>query len=301
MNQQNKKAIAIDGNCLMYRFFYATQSLVSKYKKNSVVATNALDLFIRSILKLRQKENYTYGLIAFDSPGGSFRNQQFIEYKTNRKGMPDDLFDQVPLIHKAAELMGFYIGKKAGYEADDLIGSFSHLLNTNMINVDIYSTDQDMLQLINEYTSLNVLKKGVSEILKIDFDNFKINNLSVIDPSFVTTYKALAGDSSDNIPGVNGIGQKLANEIINKYGSIENLYSKVNEWTFSDRIKNALINYKNKAFVYRTIATITVNCYDNVSAEAFVLKPVDIVGLKQMCEKFNLYKLLEFINKWEEI
>lgn len=301
MNQQNKKAIAIDGNCLMYRFFYATQPLVSKYKKNSVVATNALDLFIRSILKLRQKENYTYGLIAFDSPGGSFRNQQFIEYKTNRKGMPDDLFDQVPLIHKAAELMGFYIGKKAGYEADDLIGSFSHLLNTNMINVDIYSTDQDMLQLINEYTSLNVLKKGVSEILKIDFDNFKINNLSVIDPSFVTTYKALAGDSSDNIPGVNGIGQKLANEIINKYGSIENLYSKVNEWTFSDRIKNALINYKDKAFVYRTIATITVNCYDNVSAEAFVLKPVDIVGLKQMCEKFNLYKLLEFINKWEEI
>ena len=142
----SKKAIAIDGNCLMYRCFYATFKQLEYYQKHNLKPLNVFNLFVYSILKLINTKNYDYGIIAFDHSKHTFRSEKYDKYKEGRKPMPEALASQLSLVKDSPKLMGILGMEIPNYEADDIIGSFTKLMNKNNVEVEIYSSDRDMLQ-----------------------------------------------------------------------------------------------------------------------------------------------------------
>ena len=169
----NKKAIAIDGNSLMYRCFYATYNQLEYYQKHNLKPMNAFNLFVYSILKLINANHYDYAVIAFDHGKTTFRTEKYEKYKEGRKPMPDGLVSQLEDIKNSAKLMGIIGMELPRYEADDIIGSFANLMNKNNVEVEIYSSDRDMLQLVNNLTKVMMFKYGVSVTDEYNTTNFK--------------------------------------------------------------------------------------------------------------------------------
>ena len=226
MSNNNRKAIAIDGNSLLYRCFYATFKQLPYYAQHNIQPTNALNLFVYSILKLLTSNKYDL-------------------YKDGRKPMPKELVVQLPEIKMSPELMGVLGMSLENYEADDLIGSFAKLMNKNNVSVEIYSSDRDMLQLVNELNEIKLIKTGVSVFDNINIDNFKTKFFELT-PNQVVDYKGIAGDSSDHLKGIAGIGPKTAASLLKQYGSLEGIYDHINE--LPAKIQTKMNDYKQQAF-----------------------------------------------------
>lgn len=289
-----KSAIAIDGNCLMYRCFYATIKQLDYYHKNNLTPTNALNLFIYSIFKLLDQKKYDYALIAFDHSKHTFRSEQYNEYKAGRKPMPDDLVIQVPLIKEAVKHLGFYAAELNNYEADDLIGSYTKLMNNHDINVDIYSTDHDMFQLVNPLTKIIVFKSGISVTDEINIDNFKEKFLN-LNPSQVADFKGIAGDNSDHLKGVSGIGPKTASNLLQQFEHLENIYDNIDSIN-NQKVKQKLLDNKIDALKCKKLSTIFTDLFIKTEIDDFIQKPIDMKYFLDLTKKYKLYKLYNLIN-----
>jgi len=289
-----KKAMVIDGNSLVYRVYWATFSMLDYYHKNNLTPTNAVNLFIKAVLKLNQTNNYDYVFIAFDHAKHTFRSEMLDQYKANRKPMPEDLFVQLPLINNMLDALGLKHLSKEGFEADDLIGSYCKLMNDNGIQVDVYSSDRDMLQLVNELTSVNLFKTGISELIRYEPSNFG-NLFYGLTPKQVVDYKAIVGDGSDNFPGIKGIGPKTACNLLIKFGTFEAIYqnldniSKVQAQKFIDNRQSGELCYQ--------IATIKKDLFIDDHIEDFVKQQFKFDEFKKLCEEYKLFSLLNSVNK----
>lgn len=290
---KNIKAIAIDGNCLMYRCFYATFKQLEYYHSNNLMPTNALNLFIYSIFKLLDTNKYEYALIAFDHSKHTFRSEEYTDYKAGRKPMPDDLAIQVPLIKDAVKHLGFYTAELQNYEADDLIGSFAKLMNDNGILVDIYSTDRDMFQLVNELTRIIVFKSGVSVTDEVNFINFKEKFLNLM-PDQVSDFKGIAGDSSDHLKGIAGIGPKTAASLLQQYSHLENIYENIESIT-NLKLKDKLLSNKEAALKCKKLSTIFTELFKNNSINDFIQKDIDLDYFENLTKEHKLYKLYNLV------
>ncbi|WEK82813.1 MAG: 5'-3' exonuclease [Mycoplasma sp.] len=301
MENKKPKAVAIDGNCLMYRCFFATLNQLEYYKKNNLKPVNALNLFIMSVLKILKRNDYQYGIIAFDAGKTTFRTEQYSDYKKNRKPMPDALYDQLSDIQDVVEPLGFFKLIKVNYEADDLIGSFNKLMNQNNIEVDIYTSDRDMLQLVDEDTTVQMLKSGTSVIQEYNINNFS----SLFDglwPYQIPEYKGLAGDSSDHIKGIPGVGHQTAVKLLTYYKTIDNLFAKINETDLiSVKLKEKIIDHKDQAFKCKALATIYQDLLTNKSIANFKLNSLNNSYLEELTNKYHLHSLKRFIANWKEM
>ena len=295
---QNKKAIAIDGNSLMYRCFYATYNQLEYYQKNNLKPLNAFNLFVYSILKLISSNHYDYAIIAFDHGKTTFRTKKYEKYKEGRKPMPIDLVSQLEDIKNSPRLMGIVGMDLLDYEADDIIGSFVKLMNKNNIEVEIYSSDKDMLQLVNNLTKVMLFKSGVSVINEYNISNFKEKFMGLT-PEQITDYKGIAGDSSDHIKGIYGIGPKTAVDILLKYHDIENLYEHVNE--LPEKTKNSLLNNKQQAIECKELATILTNLFDDKNINEFEHTQILYDELYKIADHNNLNHLKKYIQKIEKL
>jgi DNA polymerase-1 len=268
----DKKAIVIDGNSLIYRSYYATLNQLAYYEKHNLPPHNALKLTMLIILKLLTQEQYDYALVAFDHGKKTLRHDTYAEYKAGRKPMPEHLVYQLPLIKQAIEIIGIKQISLEGIEADDIIGWFSGVMNKNNIQVEIFSSDKDLLQLVNERTNVNLFKTGISDIHKVTITNFgeMFHGLS---PNQVTDFKGISGDSSDNLSGVSGIGPKTASELIKKFGSLENIYNNLDQLSESQKIK--FINNKDNAIMCKQLSTIQSDININLTIDNFIKKPID--------------------------
>ncbi|MGL5640464.1 MAG: 5'-3' exonuclease [Mycoplasmoidaceae bacterium] len=282
----NKKAIIIDGNSLLYRAYYATYKQLEFYKAHDLKPLNALKLMLQIFFKLLYLDKYDYAVIAYDHKDKTFRDDIFDDYKKNRKRTPQELIDQIPLIHEISKLFGFQFECISGIEADDVVGSAAKLLSKNNIKVDVYTSDKDILQLVDENINVILFKKGISETLINTLDNFKNLNEGLL-PNQIPDFKGIAGDASDNFIGVKGIGKKTAVNLLLEFENIDGIYNNL------DKIKSKvtqekLIQNKDNAFMFRDLATIKTNYFNDKNIEYFKIKNINFDELKKIIIKYNL-------------
>lgn len=287
-----KKALIIDGNSLIYRFFYASLSQLEYYKANNFEPANALRLMIDACFKLKNNTQYDYGIIAFDSSKKTFRNEAFENYKAGRQKMPDDLVSQLKPTQEILALMGFNVIKMEGVEADDIIGSAAKTLSNNNVECDLYSSDKDLLQLVDQNISVHLLKQGLKVIEDYNINNFQEKFFN-LEPKQVIDYKAIVGDSSDNLPGVKGIGAKTGIELIKKYYDLETLYDHLCELTKSQQEK--FINSKELAFTCKNLATIKTDIYTNEDIESLMFKNEAKKEIEDFLKKYNFKSLYKYL------
>lgn len=246
------KILLIDGNSLANRAFYALPFLVDPKGRPS----GAVFGFTNILVKMITEEKPDGIIVAFDHARKTFRNNLYADYKATRKGTPHELIQQFPLIKQLLNQMGIKVVEQEGIEADDIIGTCATKLSGKKI---ILSGDRDLLQLINDDTEVWLTMKGVSIVNKIGKKELKTSfHLS---PEQVVDLKALMGDASDNIPGVSGVGEKTALKLIEEYGSLDNIYNKID--IISGKLKEKLIADKDNANLSRTLATIKTDCVLN--------------------------------------
>lgn len=240
-----EKLILIDGNSLLNRAFYAMSSFSSKG-----MPTNGIFGFMRLMFKLIEQEKPRYFVVTFDVHAPTFRHKMYENYKGTRKSMPEELVVQVPVLKDLLHTMQICTVEKAGYEADDLIGTIANKFSD--VETLIYTGDRDSYQLIADRISVCMTKRGVTDIELMTKDNFYVKE--GITPAQVVELKALMGDSSDNIPGVRGIGPKGALDLLTRYHDLDGVYAHLDEIPASTRKK--LVDCREEAYLSRTLATI---------------------------------------------
>lgn len=242
--------IIIDGNSLINRAFYALPPLTGKNGK----PTQAIYGFVKMLLKLREY-NPTHMAVAFDLRAPTFRHKEFDYYKATRKSMPEDLAVQVPVLKDLLRAMKIAVIEKEGYEADDIIGTMAKAAEMPTY---VVTGDRDSFQLIDDDTTVLFTKKGISELDEMTEETLK--SAMGLTPSGVIEYKALAGDTSDNIRGVPGVGDKSAGMLIEKYGNVDEIYAHIDE--ISGSLKRKLIDGKQSCYDSRRLATICTHVPD---------------------------------------
>lgn len=245
-----KKIILVDGNNLMFRSYYATAYSGSIMRNSKDFPTNALYGFVSMINKIIDEENPEYMAVAFDI-GKNFRKDKYQDYKAGRHETPQDLKLQMPVAREILDKMGIKHFELEPYEADDIIGTLAKMADNDPdFDATIVSSDRDLLQLISDVVDVKLLKqKGhIRYNPQTFYEDYKIAPINIID------LKALAGDSSDNIPGVKGVGEKTALTLLQKYTTLENIYDHIDE--IKGKLQEKLINDKDNAFFSKEIATI---------------------------------------------
>lgn len=251
------KLILIDGNSLLNRAYYA----MAVFSTKDGLPTNGIFGFVKLLFKILEDEKPRYLVVTFDVHEPTFRHKMYADYKATRKPMPEDLVVQVPVLKELLTAMGIRILEKAGYEADDLIGTLSRAFpETETL---IYTGDRDSYQLIDEHTSVCMTRRGVSDVDRLTQDNFYIKE--GITPAQVIDLKALMGDSSDNIPGVKGIGPKGALSLLQQYRTLDGVYAHLED--ISASVQRKLCENRENAYLSRTLATIDTHVPIELSLE----------------------------------
>jgi len=249
-NTNNKKIIIIDGNALIHRSFHA---LPPTMMTKEGILTNAVYGFTLVLLKTIREFKPDYVVLTLDKKGPTFRHQEYKEYKAKRIKAPNELYEQIPLVKEIAKAFNIPIFEKDGFEADDLIGCIAKKVDKN-INKIIVTGDQDTLQLINENTKVYTMSHGLSDSVIYDIKAVK-NRFSLL-PIQMVDYKALRGDPSDNIPGVKGIGEKTAIELLKNFKTLDNIYKNIESKKIKERTKALLKEFKDDAYLSKKLATI---------------------------------------------
>ncbi len=239
------KLVLIDGNSLINRAFYAINPLTDKTGQPTNAVFGFTNMLLRVITDIKPK----YMLVAFDVHAKTFRHNMYDGYKATRKPMPEDLRPQIPLLKKVLQTMGIATFELAGFEADDIIGTLAKRYKGETI---ILTGDKDSFQLVDETTSVYFTKRGITDTDVLNVQNFK--EKTGITPNQVIELKALMGDSSDNIPGVPGVGEKTALSLVQTYGSIDKVYENLGD--FKGKQLEKLTLGKDSAYLSRTLATI---------------------------------------------
>ncbi|MGL4951370.1 MAG: 5'-3' exonuclease [Mycoplasma sp.] len=292
-----KKAIAIDGNSMFYRMYYATMKQVEYAIQNNWTPNNAIRLMINQILKFINNGEYDYYFVAFDAGSKTFRHKNLESYKQNRQKTPDELISQMQDCKIALEALGINVLAREGIEADDLVGSFAKIMNDKGVFVDIFTSDKDLLQIVNPLCNVNLMKTGLSVLDIYSEENFR-EKFFDLTPNQVIDYKSIIGDSSDCLPGVSGVGPKTGVELIKKYGTLSNIYDNLHELSDSQKLK--FETSKEIAFQCLELAEILKDQFDDVNIDEFILKEENESILISVIKKYKLKDLNNYIQSKKE-
>lgn len=245
----SNKLVLIDGNSIIYRAFFALPLL----NNDKGVYTNAVYGFTTMLLRILEEEKPTHMLVAFDAGKTTFRHKTYKEYKGGRQKTPPELSEQFPLMKELLDAFQIAHYELELYEADDIIGTLSTIGEKDDWEVTVISGDKDLLQLVSDHVTVHVTRKGISEIDKYTPES--LEEKMGIRPEQVIDMKALMGDSSDNIPGVPGVGEKTALKLLKQYPTLEEVYEHIDE-IGGKKLKENLINHKEEAFMSKELVTI---------------------------------------------
>ncbi|MEI8061469.1 MAG: 5'-3' exonuclease H3TH domain-containing protein [Candidatus Berkelbacteria bacterium] len=329
-----EKLVLIDGNAIIHRAYHALPKTMSNRRGEQ---TNAVYGFTTTIIKVLEDLKPKYLACSFDLAGPTFRHEAFTDYKATRVKADQDLYDQIPRVKEIVQTMNIPIYEKDGFEADDCLGTIvdeitnskkqisnkSQITNSN-IQIYIVSGDKDIYQLINENVFVYSLRKGLSQMQVVDHET--IQREYNLDPLDFIDLKALAGDSSDNIPGVPGIGAKTATKLLQDFDTLEKLYQKIESFPviaseakqsqkqiatagslamtnqIKPRILDLLIKYKDQAFLSQHLATIHRDVPINFDLEKCRWGEYDKDKLKSLFEELGFQSLLRrFDNQNNEV
>ncbi|MEQ6063032.1 DNA polymerase I [Staphylococcus saccharolyticus] len=277
------KLVLIDGNSLSFRAFYALPLLSNK----AGIHTNAVYGFAMLLEKIIKEEQPNHFLVAFDAGKTTFRHSRYSEYKGGRQKTPPELSEQLPYIRQLLDAYHIKRYELENYEADDIIGTLSKEADEAGFETIIITGDRDLTQLATKNITIYYTKKGVTDVAHYT-PEFIAEKYGGLVPKQITDMKGLMGDTSDNIPGVAGVGEKTAIKLLNQFGSVEGVYDNIEDVT-AKKLKERLINSKDDALISKELATINVNSPIQVSLEETQLTNQD-----DNDEKIELFKKLEF-------
>ena len=283
-----EKLVLIDGHSILNRAFFGIPDLTN----SEGLHTNAVYGFLNILFKILEEEKPNYLTVAFDVSQPTFRHEMFAEYKGTRKPMADELREQVPVMKEMLKAMGITVIEKGGYEADDLLGTIAKRSEALGKDVSIVSGDRDLLQLATDHIKIRIPKTKRTGTEIEDYNTKDVIEKYQVTPLEFIDVKALMGDTSDNIPGVPGIGEKTATALIVQYGSIENAYAHVDEIK-PPRAANNLKEHYDMAQMSKTLATIEINADIEYDLESARLNQISDLYTE---EAYVLCKKLEFKN-----
>ena len=285
-----EKVILIDGNNILFRSYYATAYTGNTMKNSKGFPTNALYGLVNIMNKILEEEKPNYIMCAFDK-GKTFRHEKYADYKGGRSETPDELKQQFPKARELVEAMGINYFEIDNYEADDIIGTFAKKCNNNKdYDAVIISSDKDLLQLITDEVEVKLLK----QVGHVRMTHQEFLNTYGIEPPRMVDLKALMGDSSDNIPGVKGIGEKTALSLLQEYKTLDNIYENID--SIKGKLKDKLIEGKDSAYQSYDLATIYTEVPIDTDFEHIRYKGYDSLKFIELLEEFEFYSFLKKLN-----
>ncbi len=279
------KLLILDGNSVINRAFYGVKPLTTR----EGLFTNAIYGFLNILEKNEKEEMPDAVCVAFDLHGPTFRHEKYDGYKATRHGMPDELAQQMPIMKQVLRAMNIPIYECQGWEADDVVGTVGRVCSANGWECVIVTGDRDSLQLIDENVHVKLVVSRPGQTTATLYDTILFREEYGFDPIHMVDLKALMGDSSDNIPGVAGVGPKTATELLLKYGTLDGVYENLDDPSIRPKLKEKLENGKDSAYLSYDLATIRKNA------------PIDFTPMDAVIQPYNrseLYKLfvqLEFV------
>lgn len=279
-----KKILLIDGSSLIFRAFYAIRNLTTK----DGVFVNGVYGFLNMYYKALELINPTHVFVAFDKGSKTFRHNEFADYKGTRDNAPNEITYQFGILKDLLSSMNVNYLELDEYEADDIIGTIAKLAQKEGFEVDIFTGDRDYLQLVDYNILVYLTKKGISEIKLMNTES--ILEEYDLSPKQLIDVKALQGDSSDNIPGVKGVGEKTALKLIQEYGNLENLYENIDN--LKGKLKENLVNEKDKAYLSRYLGEIFLRVPIERNIEDFEIKDVNYNEYLKKLEKLEFNSII---------
>jgi DNA polymerase-1 len=281
-NRDYPTLVLVDGTNYVYRAFYAIREL----SNSKGFPTNAIYGFTTMLMKLIREQEPDYMAVVFDAKGPTFRHEAYDQYKANRPVMPDDLVLQIPRVKDVVRGFAIPVIEREGVEADDIIGTLAKSADARGVRVKIASGDKDLLQLVTARVTIVDTMKDKS------YDMDGVVERFGVPPDRVVDVLGLAGDSSDNIPGVPGIGEKTAVKLVSNYGSLDDILSRLEELK-GGRLKSNLMEYADQARLSRELATIRTDLDLDVSLEDLVRQNLDADALRALFSEFEFSSLLQ--------
>ena len=291
-----KKIVLIDGHSILNRAFYGVPLLTNTDGQH----TNALYGFLNIMFKILEEEKPDGLAVAFDLKDPTFRHKTYPEYKGTRKPMPEELHEQVVYLKDMLKAMNIPILTMSGYEADDILGTVAKKYQDNGFDVTIVSGDRDLLQLSDKNIKICLPKTSKGQTTALNYYPDDVLREYNVTPSEIIELKALMGDTSDNIPGLPGVGEKTASAIISQYHSIENAHEHATEIK-PPRASKALIDNYDKAVLSKWLATIKTDVPIDVSEDEIKLNNIFTQEAYDLCIRFNLKSLLKKFSASENV
>ena len=289
----SERLLLIDGNSIMNRAFYGIMG--NKMLSNNGKYTNAVYGFLAILFKNLEDLNPEYIAVSFDLKAKTARHKLYEGYKANRHGMPEELAEQMPMIKEVLKAMNIDIVEMEGYEGDDILGTLSKYGEEQGLDVTILSGDRDTFQLATDKVTIRIPRTKQGKTETDEYDRKKVIEEYGLEPKALIEVKGLQGDSSDNIPGVPGIGPKTAISLIQKYGTIQNLYKSIEEGTddLKGKNKESIIENKDMAYLSRTLGEINVNVPLQDSLEDLKTEEWDRNKVLELFQEWNFKRYIE--------
>lgn len=287
-----KKLLIIDGNNVMFRAYYATASVGNLMRNQKGFPTNMIYGFINIYTKVIS-EGYTHVAVAFDAGKKTRRHKLYPEYKAGRQKTPSELLDQIPYLHKYLDAINVHYFLSDDYEADDIVGSISQRFYPDFDEIDVLSNDNDLFQLINnhEYQLYSRMKETIK------YDESTLLKEKGIKPNQIPDYKALIGDKSDNLKGIEGIGPVIAAKLLNSYHTIDGIYASIDSITGKNHER--LIEGKDTAYFTKMMATLDPSFKFSETEDDFLVKEPNIEQLTKLYTELDFNSLLKKMPKPE--
>ncbi|MDO4503800.1 MAG: DNA polymerase I [Clostridia bacterium] len=294
--------LVLDGNSILNRSYYGIRVLSNKHGQT----TNAIYGFLITMQKLLSEVRPDAVAVAFDLPVPTFRHKMYSDYKSNRKKMPEELAQQIPILKELLTAMGYKLVSKEGYEADDILGTFAFYCEKNGHKCIIATGDTDSLQLVSENVTVRIAKTKMGKPEAVIYDINRVKNEFDILPKKFVDIKALKGDKSDNIPGIPGIGEKTAHLIISKYGTLEGLYeilencNNLKNIDLKEKTVSKLIQNKELAFLSRKLGEICRDVPIDTNIDNYIPKAMNVRKVKRIMTDLEFFSLMEKMNLKDE-
>ena len=284
------KLLALDGNSILNRAFYGIKLLTTKDGKRF---TNGIYGFLNILLKLREEVLPDAVAIAFDVKAPTFRHEMYSGYKANRKGMPPELAQQMAPLKDLLSAMGYTILEAPGWEADDILGTLASACGKNDFCY-IATGDRDSLQLVRDNVNVLLASTKMGRPQSVCYDTAKITeDYLVSTPELLIDIKALMGDSSDCIPGVAGIGEKTAKDLISRFGSIDDIYNNLDALDIKKGVHDKLVNDKEMAYLSRELGTIRTDAPVSREYSDYIPKNADAIKATHLLAELEMFKMIE--------
>jgi DNA polymerase-1 len=280
-----KRLLLLDGNAIVHRAFHGIPPLHTQ----DGIQVNAVYGFTATFLNVLEKFQPDYIVATFDLPGKTFRHKKYKKYKANRKPTAEDLIPQFALVKDVMRAFNIQILEKAGFEADDIIGTLSVQATKKKLETIIVTGDKDTLQLVNDRVSVFTMSRGLNDMLL--YDKKLVEEKMGVKPNQIIDYKGLCGDGSDNIPGVKGVGKKTALNLLNEYQTLDNVYKNLDN--IKEIVRKKLIKDKDLAYLSQDLGTISVDVPVKLNLEIASVDNISFEGARNIFRQFEFKRLLK--------